>query len=132
MVDIKSAKWLNPEHTEARCIVFLDILGDYGPYSVREDFLDTPFAVELWEALKTFPVDEFQAPSPEVNIMSMRCRRDELLLNTDVFMLVDYSISQQDRSLIAQYRDYLRNLTDTPEWYKHPIMTLDQWISENI
>ena len=47
-----------------------------------------------------------------VKLSIIRRKRDELLINTDLFMLVDYPISEELREELKQYRQKLRDITN--------------------
>lgn len=128
MIEIRSAIWLDTEHTAAKCVVYTDILGADVPYSVRQaDIARDSFAREVWQALASFPVQD-PVPDPD-SVREARARnlRDAYLQDTDVYMLPDFPISEADRAVVAAYREYLRHLPDTEGWYDRHIMTLDEW-----
>ena len=132
MMEIRSAIWLNSEHTAANCELFTDTLGVWVPYTVSADSLSDGLARDVWETLKTMVVQE-PAPEPEsVKIARARLVRDGYLKDTDVFMLVDYPITEERRAVIRAYRQYLRDLPDSePEWYLKHIKTLTEWEREH-
>ena len=133
MIEIRSAIWLNTEHTAANCEVFAEALNAWVPYTVSKSHLagDT-LAQDVWAALKSAVVQE-PAPEPEsLKIARAKLVRDGYLNDTDVFMLVDYPITDERRAVIRAYRQYLRDLPDSePEWYLKHIKTLTEWEREN-
>ena len=133
MIEIRSAIWLNAEHTAANCEVFAEALNAWVPYTVSKSHLTGDAAAqEIWEALKTVVVQE-PAPEPEaVKIARARLVRDGYLQDTDVFMLIDYPITEERRAVIRGYRQYLRDMPDSePEWYLKHIRTLTEWERDN-
>lgn len=133
MMEIRSAIWLNAGHTAANCEVYAEAFHAWMPYTVSKEHLaGDALARDVWEALKTVVVQE-PAPEPEsVKIARARLVRDGYLKDTDVFMLVDYPITDERRAVIRAYRQYLRDLPDSePEWYLKHIKTLTEWEREN-
>lgn len=133
MMEIRSAIWLDAGHTAANCDVFAEALNAWVPYTVSKNHLTGDVvAQEIWEALKSVVVQE-PAPEPEaVKIARARLVRDGYLEDTDVFMLVDYPITDERRAVIRAYRQYLRDLPDSePEWYLKHIKTLTEWEREH-
>lgn len=133
MIEIRSAIWLNAEHTAANCEIYTEAFRAWMPYTVSKEHLagDT-LAQEVWEALKSAVVQE-PAPEPEsLKIARARLVRDGYLKDTDLFMLVDYPITEERRAVIRAYRQYLRDLPDSePEWYMKHIKTLAEWEHEH-
>lgn len=133
MIEIRSAIWLDAGHTAANCEVFAEALGAWVPYTVSKNHLTGDVvAREIWEALKSVVVQE-PAPEPEsVKIARARLVRDGYLEDTDVFMLIDYPVTEERRAVIRAYRQYLRDLPDSePEWYLKHIKTLAEWEHEH-
>ena len=133
MIEIRSAIWLNSEHTAANCEIYTEAFRAWVPYTVSKEHLagDT-LAKEVWEALKSAVVQE-PAPEPEaLKVARARLVRDGYLNDTDVFMLADYPITEERRAVIRAYRQYLRDLPDSePEWYMKHIKTLAEWEHEH-
>ena len=97
-MEIRSAIWLNAGHTAANCELFTDTLGVWVPYTVSADSLSDGLAKDVWEALKTVVVQE-PAPEPEsLKVARARLVRDKYLEDTDVFMLIDYPITEERRA----------------------------------
>ena len=85
MIEIRSAIWLNAEHTAANCEVFAEALNAWVPYTVSKNHLTgDAVAQEVWEALKSAVVQE-PAPEPDaLKIARARLVRDGYLKDTDV------------------------------------------------
>lgn len=56
-----------------------------------------------------------------------RRRRNGLLKGTDKFMLMDFPISEAERQLYLAYREYLRNYTDSENWWEKEPLTFEEW-----
>ena len=59
----------------------------------------------------------------------VRAVRNQYLKRTDEFMIVDYPISDDERELYKQYREYLRDYTLSENWWEHSPMTFEEWKS---
>ena len=55
--------------------------------------------------------------------------RNQYLEQTDKYMLVDYPITDDERELYKQYREYLRTYPKCQDWYKANPKTYDEWKS---
>lgn len=69
------------------------------------------------------------APEKTVEKMQEEVRkvRNQLLEQTDKFLLADYPITDSEREQYKAYRQYLRDYTQDEGWYLHNPMTLDEW-----
>ena len=59
----------------------------------------------------------------------VRAVRNQYLEQTDKVMLVDYPITDDERELYRQYREYLRTYPECQDWYKANPKTYDEWYS---
>lgn len=68
-------------------------------------------------------------PEPSVEEKEARVRqvRNQYLEQTDKYMLVDYPITDDERELYKQYREYLRTYPECRDWYKANPKTYDEW-----
>ena len=48
----------------------------------------------------------------------VRSVRNQYLEQTDKYMIVDYPITDEERELYKQYREYLRTYPECQDWYK--------------
>lgn len=73
--------------------------------------------------------DMVRDPDFEVKRRSaeMRAERDELLLVTDRYMLVDFPVAEDERELYRRYRQYLRDIPETPGFPDTEIMDFAAW-----
>lgn len=60
----------------------------------------------------------------------IRIIRNIYLQSTDYTQLADVSLSQSEKQLFAQYRQYLRDYTDTPNWWLNNPKTFEDWKKE--
>ena len=67
------------------------------------------------------PVEELQA--------QVRSVRNQYLEQTDKYMITDYPITDDERELYKQYREYLRDYTLSENWCEHSPMTFEEWKS---
>lgn len=70
-----------------------------------------------------------EIPSLTVDELSAQKRhdRDALLKATDVYMLSDFPISDEERELYKQYRQYLRDLPEAESFPEVDIMSFKEW-----
>lgn len=59
----------------------------------------------------------------------VRAVRNQYLEQTDKFMIVDYPITDDERELYRQYREYLRTYPECRDWYKDNPKTFEEWKS---
>ena len=57
----------------------------------------------------------------------VRAVRNQYLEQTDKYMIVDYPITDEERELYKQYREYLRTYPECQDWYKANPKTYDEW-----
>lgn len=66
-------------------------------------------------------------PSDEEKKAQVRAVRNQYLEQTDKYMIVDYPITDEERELYKQYREYLRTYPECQDWYKANPKTLEEW-----
>ena len=59
----------------------------------------------------------------------VRAVRNQYLEQTDKYMIADYPISDDERELYKQYREYLRTYPECQDWYKANPKTYEEWKS---
>ena len=59
----------------------------------------------------------------------VRAVRNQYLEQTDKFMIADYPITDDERELYRQYREYLRTYPECQDWYKANPKTYEEWKS---
>lgn len=57
----------------------------------------------------------------------VRAVRNQYLKQTDEFMIVDYPITDEERELYKQYREYLRTYPECKDWYEVNPKTFEEW-----
>ena len=57
----------------------------------------------------------------------VRAVRNQYLEQTDKVMLVDYPITDDERELYRQYREYLRDYTLSENWWEHSPKDFSTW-----
>ena len=59
----------------------------------------------------------------------VRSVRNQYLEQTDKYMIADYPITDEERELYKQYREYLRTYPECQDWYKANPKTYEEWKS---
>ena len=59
----------------------------------------------------------------------VRAVRNQYLKQTDKYMITDYPVTDDERELYKQYREYLRDYTLSENWWEHSPMTFEEWKS---
>ena len=57
----------------------------------------------------------------------VRAVRNQYLEQTDKYMITDYPITDEERELYRQYREYLRTYPECQDWYKANPKTYEEW-----
>ena len=57
----------------------------------------------------------------------VRAVRNQYLEQTDKYMITDYPISDEERELYRQYREYLRDYTLSENWWEHSPKDFSTW-----
>ena len=57
----------------------------------------------------------------------IRAVRNQYLEQTDKYMITDYPITDEERELYKQYREYLRTYPECQDWYKANPKTFEEW-----
>lgn len=67
----------------------------------------------------------------EMAAEKVRVERDKLLLDTDKYRIDDYPISDEEREMIREYRQWLRDLPTLEEFPDVKIPTVEEWLAAN-
>lgn len=69
------------------------------------------------------------APSkPQSKIeKEVRTVRNKYLQDTDIYMIADYPITDEERQAYQDYRSYLRDYPESKEWWLKNPMTFEEW-----
>lgn len=70
------------------------------------------------------------APEKPVEKMQEEIRkvRNHLLEQTDKFLLADYPVTDSEREQYKAYRSYLRDYTQTEDWWLSNPLTFEEWL----
>ena len=63
----------------------------------------------------------------EVKKEQVRAVRKSYLEATDVYMISDFPISEEEKENYKTYRQYLRDYTEQEGWYEQNPMTYEEW-----
>ena len=73
-------------------------------------------------------VKGYAPEEPETEIQyRIREIRDNLLEQTDKYMIVDFPISDEERQQFIAYRKYLRDYTEQKDWWEMLPMNFENW-----
>ena len=59
----------------------------------------------------------------------VRSIRNQYLEQTDKYMIADYPITDDERELYRQYREYLRHYPEQADWYKQNPLDFENWLA---
>lgn len=57
----------------------------------------------------------------------VRAVRNSYLQATDIYMIVDFPISDEEREEYKGYRQYLRDYTKSENWWKNDPLDFEEW-----
>ena len=96
------------------------------PPEEKEGF-DIVWNGEAWEYKELEKEPEPHVPTEDELKVQVRNVRNWYLQQTDKVMLVDYPITDDERELYKQYREYLRTYPECQDWYKANPKTYEEW-----
>lgn len=67
------------------------------------------------------------APTEEQLAEEKREIRNQYLTDSDKYMLPDFPVSDEERALWVNYRVYLRNIPEQPEFPNIEVLTFEEW-----
>lgn len=70
-------------------------------------------------------------PTVEEKQTAMRAVRNQYLNDTDKFMLSDFPITEAELENYKAYRQYLRDYTQTDEWWRTEPAKIEEWLANN-
>lgn len=118
---IHSIKYLNDSYEQAVANITYPPINGNEPFSyfilLKEDD-DAPIHQYLRSKIDSGEI-KIQPPDsilPAVKCNEIREERNSLLLETDKYMTLDYPISEEDRTLVREYRQALRDITKQEEF----------------
>lgn len=74
-----------------------------------------------------YKVVENSPQSIEEKQENVRYIRNNYLENTDKYMLIDFPITEEEKQKYIEYRQYLRNYTNQPNWWLQNPKTFEEW-----
>ena len=74
-----------------------------------------------------YKIVKLSTPSVEELSAQKRSERDVVLQSTDIYMLSDFPISDEQRELYKQYRQYLRDLPTAESFPEVKVMSFEEW-----
>ena len=92
--------------------------------------------VNDWCNQNNYMIDEdemyyFTTPRGEDKLKEqVRSVRDSFLQATDYTQLPDAPFTDEEKAQYAEYRQYLRDYTETPNWWLENPKTFDEWSAE--
>lgn len=101
---------------------FADVAENFG-WTIRreDDTVEKAYDGTLWEK-------GYAPPKPDgVKAAELRSERDELLRQTDKFMIADYPITATLRDQYKNYRIYLRNIPALPDFPNCTVSDFESW-----
>lgn len=79
----------------------------------------------------TYTIRKTPAESETDKQNRVREIRDNLLEQTDKYMIVDFPISDEERETMKQYRQYLRDYTQSPDWWESEPLKYEDWLLQS-
>ena len=95
-------------------------------YDVEED---TEHSVSDYMQINGEYVLTSSAEAIEQKKVEVRTVRNQYLAQTDKYMIADYPISDDERELYKQYREYLRDYTLPENWWESNPQKFEEWVS---
>ena len=105
----KNYKWADAEHTMLDCEIEHPTFG-WIPYTTSEN--DHGLGKEIWDNRNNLEITEYEGLSDEILATQIRAQRGSLLSQTDYLMMPDYPINDDNRKLIKEYRQALRDIPE--------------------
>ena len=110
---------LNKPYTAKQRADFIVANNHNKGYEIKE----TETALEAWGLTN----EEQEQADLENKQKSVRAVRNSYLQATDIYMLVDFPISAEEREEYKEYRQYLRDYTSGDSWWENNPMDFDTW-----
>lgn len=111
---IHRAMWDNTDHTTFTAFITIDRFNNI-PFGVNLQRIDESSdicreIIHEYEA-GNLHIEEFYESEKEASA-KIRNKRNAILSSTDVYMILDYPISDEQRSQLIEYRKLLRDITN--------------------
>lgn len=108
-------------------IIAINETGDF-PCLIRDSIEeDTEHTVADYMQVNGEYVLTSSAEAIEQKKVEVRAVRNQYLEQTDKYMITDYPITDEERELYKQYREYLRTYPESQDWYKANPKTYEEW-----
>ena len=114
-ITIKDAWYDSQDHKVMTAIIDIPSLGFFDlPYTISDyDSSDNPIYLEVKSLLEKYDIKEYTGTviTPEEELAAqIRSERNNLLTNTDKYMIVDYPLTEKEKESIRAYRQSLRDI----------------------
>ena len=83
--------------------------------------------IESEENHRRFKILPVPDPTEEEKKDSLRAIRNQYLADTDKYMIADFPITNEERERYKDYRQYLRDYTQTAGWFDNNPSTFEKW-----
>ena len=82
--------------------------------------------------LREIPAEpEPPEPTVEEKQEQVRAVRNGLLDDSDKYLMPDFPIDDAGRELYIQYRQYLRDYTQSPDWWESEPLNFEDWVLQS-
>lgn len=58
---------------------------------------------------------------------TVRMKRNSYLKETDLYMLEDFPLTEEEKNKYLAYREYLRHYTESEKWYEAEPLPFNEW-----
>ena len=81
----------------------------------------------------TYKITEIVISEPTVEEKQAQSRaiRNSLLDDSDKYLMPDFPIDDAGRDLYIQYRQYLRDYTQSPDWWESEPLNFEDWVLQS-
>ena len=81
----------------------------------------------------TYKITEIVIPEPTVEEKQAKSRaiRNSLLVDSDKYLMPDFPTDDAGRELYIQYRQYLRDYTQSPNWWESKPLKYEDWVLQS-
>lgn len=111
---------LNKPYTAKQRADFIVVNNHNKSYEIKE----TDDGLEAWGMTD----EEESEKKLENKKEQVRAVRNSYLQATDIYMLVDFPISDEAKSAYKTYRQYLRDYTAQEDWWENEPETYEEWL----
>lgn len=87
------------------------------------------YKIENNKIIAYFVEGEDPSPSEEELQARVRSSRNYLLNTTDYTQLNDAPFTEEEKTKYAEYRKYLRDYTESENWWLQNPLTYDEWVA---